>query len=322
MAQEFYPTGVMPACLLPLQAEGEIHYPALVSHLASLSGIPGVTGIVVNGHASEVHACSGDERRKIADLALESIGDVTPVICGIYAESNAEAVRSAKEAAASGAHALLLFPPNSLIFGGNARSEMAMSFVADVANATDLPIILFQFPSWTNLQYDFDTLTTLCETIDRIVAIKDLCSDPRLHERQINALHSLARPVNVLTTHSMWLAASLTMGARGVISGAGSVIADRQVALADAIASSDASVGRLVREMHVLVEALYGNPYVNWQARMKDILHRFGMIPSAHIRAPLAPITAQDRARMDQLLGQVSFDANTIYKQYSNKAAA
>ena len=64
-----------------------------------------------------------------------------------------------------------------------------------------------------------------------IRAIKDWSGDPALHERNIRALQSLPRPVTVLTTHSAWLLSSLVLGCGGLLSGAGSVIADLQVAL-------------------------------------------------------------------------------------------
>src|SRR5262249_35201239 len=57
-----------------------------------------------------------------------------------------------------------------------------------------------------------ETLVALAETVPTIRAIKDWSNDPMLHERQIRTLQSLPQPVNVLTTHSAWLMASLTMG--------------------------------------------------------------------------------------------------------------
>ena len=58
-------------------------------------------------------------------------------------------------------------------------------------------------------------------------------------EKHIRVFQNLTRPVNVLTTHSSWLMSSLVMGAKGLLSGAGSVIADLQVELFNAIKSND-----------------------------------------------------------------------------------
>lgn len=312
----FEPEGVIPACLLPFTGSAEIDEAGLRRHLRTLAGIRGVTGVVVNGHASEVHACTAAEQQRINEIAVDEIGDLVPVICGIYADSTALARQLARSAENAGIHALLLFPCNALMFGGTGRPELAERYVRDVAEATGLPLIVFQFPAWSNLQYDLDGLARLCDTVGTIVAIKDLCSDPRLHERQIQLLHALDRPISVLTTHSMWLAASLSMGARGVISGAGSVIADRQVALFEAVKAGSASrVCALRDEMHLLVEAFYGAPYVNWQARMKEVLFRFDQLACASVRAPLQTIPEGDWTRMQDLFSRISFRPDTIYRQ-------
>ena len=100
-----------------------------------------------------------------------------------------------------------------------------------IADATDLPLILFQYPAATGLGYPFATMLEIFESVPSIVAIKDWCNDAMLHEKHIRTFQSLPRKVNVLTTHSSWLMASLSMQPAGLLSGAGSVIADLQVAL-------------------------------------------------------------------------------------------
>jgi 4-hydroxy-tetrahydrodipicolinate synthase len=314
MPVEFAPTGVVPACLLPFDRDEAIDETCLRAHLRALAEVEGVTGITVNGHASEVHACTFDEQQRITEIALEEAGDSVPIICGIYADSSRQASALAKAAERAGAHALLVFPPNVLMFGGNLRPELGTDYVRDIAAASSLPIIVFQFPAWTNMQYGLDALVGLCEDVETVVAIKDLCTDPRLHEIHIRALHGLTRPVNVMTTHSMWLAGSLAMGARGIISGAGSVIADRQAALFAAAQSKDGQAfSAWSEEMHILVEALYGAPYANWPARMKEVLFRFGRMATPTVRRPLQPIGEGDWNRMAALMRSIGFTAEALY---------
>ena len=64
-----------------------------------------------------------------------------------------------------------------------------------IADATDLPIILFQYPAATGLGYPFETLLRLIEEVPTIRAVKDWCADPMLHERHIRTLQGLPRPV-------------------------------------------------------------------------------------------------------------------------------
>src|SRR6202012_817981 len=92
----------------------------------------------------------------------------------------------------------------------------------------------------------FDTILQLIKKIPAIRAIKDWCNDPMMHEKHTRTLQSLPRPINMLTTHSSWLMASLVMGANGLLSGAGSVIADMQVALFNAVRADDLALARRI----------------------------------------------------------------------------
>ena len=182
------------------------------------------------------------------------------------------------------------------MFRGEDRPELFIDYYKALGDATDLPIILFQFPKWTGLQQGLDTLVKICESVPSIVAIKDLCSDPALHEKQIRTLHSLSRPVNVLTTHSSWLMGSLPMGVRGIISGAGSVIAGMQVELFDAYQQGDMARAAVAGErIYASVQAFYAAPYIDWQARMKEALVMLGRLPAAHVRPPLKAIGDPER---------------------------
>ncbi|MGH7210257.1 MAG: dihydrodipicolinate synthase family protein, partial [Acetobacteraceae bacterium] len=230
-AQQFQPAGVIPATLLCFDADLAIDEPATRRHLAQVAATPGLAAITVNGHSSEVHACSPDEQRRVLDIALEQVGERLPVVSGVYADGSGLAAGIARMAERAGAAALLVLPPQSMSMGGQLRPEMALAHFHAIAAATDLPLIVFQYPMASGLGFPFDTLLRLFEAVPGIRAIKDWSGEPMLHERHIRVFQSLPRPVTVLTTHSAWLMASLAMGAGGLLSGAGSVIADWQVAL-------------------------------------------------------------------------------------------
>lgn len=316
VAVAFNPIGVMPACLMPLRADNSVDEKSYRSHLRDLASIRGLTGIVINGHAAEVHALTPEQQIWAIEVACEEVGDKIPLIAGVYAEGTNLAKHLAKSAVSAGVSAILLFPPNSLMFGGNGRAELGSRFVHDIAEVSSLPIVLFQYPISTSLSYSLETLVRLCEDVSNIAALKDLGSDPRFHERTIQTLHQLSRPVNVLTTQSQWLGASLTMGARGIISGAGSVIADRQRKLYDVFTAKELDKSlreKLMLEMSLLAEIFYDVPYVNWQARMKKILYHFGRIETSNVFPPLLEITESDWQRILRLLQKVGLTRETLY---------
>src|SRR5262249_58684468 len=119
-----------------------------------------------------------------------------------------------RAATAGGAASLLVFPPGPFTLGQNA--EMAIAHFRHIADATDLPIIAFQYPLATGQGYPPDTLLRLVDAVPSICAIKDWTNNVQLHEWQVRTLQSLPRPVNVLTTHSSWLFASPVLGWQGL----------------------------------------------------------------------------------------------------------
>ena len=222
-------------------------------------------------------------------------GDELPLVNGIYADGSQAAADLAKMAEEEGASALLVFPPNSMTMGGQLRPEMALAHFKKIADATDLPIILFQYPAGSGLGYPLDTLLLILDQVPSVVAIKDWCNDPMLHERHIRTLAALPRPVNVLTTHSSWLMASLTMKPAGLLSGAGSVIPDLQVALFNAVQAGNLALAQDINDrIYPLSQAFYRPPFLDMHNRMKECLVLLGRVEEAIIRPPLLKLAQSE----------------------------
>ena len=139
--------------------------------------------------------------------------------------------------------------------------------------------------------------------VPSIVAIKDWCNDPMLHERHIKTFQSLPRKVNVLSTHSSWLMASLSMKPAGLLSGAGSVIADLQVELFNAMQRDDLALARAVNDrIYPLAQAFYRAPFLDMHNRMKECLVLLGRLDQAVVRPPLQKLEEDEIARLQQAL--------------------
>lgn len=301
--QPFEPRGVIPACIMPFDAELEIDEPAFRGHLRDLAAVAGISAITVNGHAAEVHALSLKEQQRALAIAVDEVGDRVPLIAGVYTANTRQARTIAAMAAKEGAAALLVFPSEVLWLGGQMRPEMAHAHFNEIAEACDLPLILFQYPLSSGLGYPLDTLLRLCDRFSRIRAVKDWCNDPALHERHIRELHALDRPVNVLSTHSAWLLGSLVMGCDGLLSGAGSVIADLQVALWQAVQDGDLRRAQAVNDrIYPTVRAFYCDPLVDMHNRMKEALVILGRLKEAHVRPPLVKLSRREVERIASLL--------------------
>ena len=143
----------------------------------------------------------------------------------------------------------------------------------------------------------------MCDEVPSIRAIKDWIGNVPHHEWHIRTLQNLARPVNVLTTHSSWLFASLVLGPNGLLSGSGSVIADLQAKLFRAVQANDlAEAKRLNARIEPMARVFYADPFVDMHNRMKEALVLLGKLPRAVVRPPLVKISNAEIARIKDAL--------------------
>jgi 4-hydroxy-tetrahydrodipicolinate synthase len=298
---DYVPHGVIPAVLLPFHEGLSIDEASYRAHLRDVVSVLGISAITTNAHASEVASCSFDEQRRVLEITQDEIGGRLPIVNGIYAEGSLEAQRLAKMAAAGGASALLVFPSGLYTFGQ--RPEMAVEHFRRIAEVTDLPLIVFQYPLAGGQGFLMSTLLRICEEVPTVRAIKDWCANPLLHERQVRTLQSLPRPVNVLTTHSAWLFSSLVLGCNGLLSGSGSVIADLQAQLFHAVQANDLARAKAINDrIYPTAEVFYADPPVDMHNRMKEALVLLGKLPRAVVRPPLVKIGPDEIERIRRAL--------------------
>jgi 4-hydroxy-tetrahydrodipicolinate synthase len=295
--REYLPHGVIPAVLLPFHDDLSIDERAFRAHLRDVASVEGLSALTINAHSTEVASCSFDEQRQVLESTQDEVGAALPIVHGVYAEGSLEAARIARMATEGGASALLCFPPGPFTLGQ--RPEMAVEHFKRIAGATDLPLIVFQYPLSTGQGYPLATLLKIIEAVPSVRAIKDWCANAHLHERQIRTLQALQPQVNVLTTHSAWLLSSLVLGCNGLLSGSGSVIADLQARLYRAVKANDLALARQLHDrISPTAEVFYSEPWVDMHNRMKEALVLLGKLPRAVVRPPLVKISAAEIERI------------------------
>ena len=293
----YVPKGVIPAVLLAFENDLSIDEASFRKHLRDVAAVEGLSAITVNAHSTEVGSCTFEEQRRVLDIAQDEIGARLPLINGIWADGSLEAARLARMAAQGGASALLVFPPAPFTLGQS--PAMALAHFKRIADATDLPLIVFQYPLATGQGYPKDTLLALCEEVPTVRAIKDWIGNVPHHQWHIDTLQNLPRPVNVLTTHSSWLFASLVMGPNGLLSGSGSVIADLQAKLFRAVQANDLAEAKIIAgRIEPTARAFYADPFVDMHNRMKEALVLLGKLPRAVVRPPLVKLDGAEIARI------------------------
>lgn len=302
MASGYIPRGMIPANLLPFHEDYTIDEAGLRRHLEWLVTTPGVTAVTTNGHAAEVAALNRTERQQCLDLTVSAVAGRIKVIAGIYADGTEQACEYARDSQRGGADALLIFPPVLFNDGANLRPEMALRHYAAISDAVDLPLIAFRYPKHYGSHFSPETLVKLTE-VSNVVAVKDWSLDIVAYEEGLRALRATGKPISILSSFSAALLPSLVLGADGILSGAGSVIADLQAELFSLVQKGDLTgAQQLYERIFPITQAFYRAPFLDMHNRMKETLVMLGRLDKCIVRGPLQPISEPEKAQLRSAL--------------------
>ncbi len=289
--------GSLPASLCPFRPDLSVDEDAFGAHVRWLVEASRGGGVVCNGHAGEVGSLTRQERKRVVEIAVREARGKAPVVAGVYTDSPPEAVELARDAEAAGASAILLFPPPVFGGGGNRTEAMVLPFARTVSAAIGIGVVIFQFPI-ASLGYPTELLLRLLD-IPNLVGVKEGSDHLPTFERNLRAIKKARPEVSVLTTNNTMLFASTALGADGILSGSGSVVAELHAELFEALDKGDLAAARAVNErIWPLTQVFYCEPFVNMHNRMKVALEFLGRQPNALVRPPLQPLGEEERARI------------------------
>lgn len=219
----------------PFDSEGALDTEAaarVANHLVD----QGCDGLVVSGTTGESPTTTDDEKRELLRVVLEAVGDRARVIAGAGTYDTAHSIKLAKACAAEGAHGLLVVTP---YYSRPPQSGLQAHFTA-VADATDLPVVLYDIPPRSIVPIEPVTLRALAAH-PNIVGVKDAKAD--LHSAgQIIAETGLAYYSGDDALNLPWLA----MGATGFISVISHLAAGQLRELLSAFSSGDIATARKI----------------------------------------------------------------------------
>ncbi len=226
---------VLTAMATPFTADGDIDTATAV-RLAVRLVDSGCDGLVLSGTTGESPTTTDGEKITLLRAVLEAVGDRARVIAGAGTYDTAHSVHLAKACAAEGAHGLLVVTP---YYSRPPQRGLVAHFSA-VADATDLPVVLYDIPPRSVVPIEWDTLRALARH-PNIVAVKDAKGD--LHgAAQIMAETGLAYYSGDDALNLPWLA----VGAVGLISVWGHVAAGQLRDMLTAFNSGDLATARKI----------------------------------------------------------------------------
>ncbi len=224
------------AMVTPFTAAGELDVEQ-TSALAQRLADSGHDGLVVSGTTGESPTTTDAEKDAILRATLEAVGDRVTVVAGVGTYDTAHSVQLAKQAEKAGAHGLLVVTP----YYSRPQQAGLLAHFAAVADATELPVILYDIPARSVVGIDPDTLLRLAEH-PRITAVKDAKGDLYLGSQVIaNSDLTYYSGDDVITLP--WM----SVGAVGVISVISQVVGPYVRAMVDAANAGDF---RRARELH------------------------------------------------------------------------
>ncbi|MFZ0227705.1 MAG: 4-hydroxy-tetrahydrodipicolinate synthase [Mycobacterium sp.] len=226
---------LLTAMVTPFAPDGSLDIPAAV-RLAHHLVDGGCDGLVLSGTTGESPTTTDAEKLALLRAVLEAVGDRARVIAGAGSYDTAHSVHLAKASAAEGAHGLLVVTP---YYSRPPQAGLIAHFTA-VADATPLPVLLYDIPPRSVIPIEFETLRVL-SAHPNIVGVKDAKGD--LHGgTQLMAETGLAYYSGDDALNLPWLA----MGAAGFISVISHLATGQLRDLLSAFASGDLTTARKI----------------------------------------------------------------------------
>lgn len=217
--------GVYPAATTQFAEDLSVDYDATQGVQSALVD-DGVTGLIILGTCGENNSLEPDEKRNVLKGAVEAVAGRVPVVAGVSEFTTARAIQYAKDAEKLGANAIMLLPAMVYV---PTREELQAHFRA-VAEATALPIMLYNNPPAYRVDVDFATLEALRD-VPNIVAIKESAPDPR---RFTDVFNRFGDRYTVMAGLDDVALEGLFLGASGWVSGLTSAFPTESVRLVEA----------------------------------------------------------------------------------------
>jgi 4-hydroxy-tetrahydrodipicolinate synthase len=293
--------GLIPATVLPMDAEGRIDERALRRYISWIVA-QGPVALAINVDTGEGPHLTHEERVRVLGV-VRAVTDL-PIVAGLAGPSTEAAVRQATDFKAAGADALLVFPiPAYLSEPLDVRVPVAYhEAIAQVG----LPLILFQLqPALAGLNFEPDVLRAMA-SVEGVVAIKEASFDARRFVDTARLLEDLPRPITLLTGNDNFILESFLLGATGALIGFGAVMTREQVRMIDAWNAGRIDEAKaLGQRVQRLADVVFARPVGDYRVRLKECLRILGVLENAHVRLPLMPIRDEERAFLARILEEV-----------------
>ena len=275
MRQQF--TGVGTALITPFTKSGALDEPA-IKRLAKRQIDNGVHFLVPCGTTGETPTLSAAERRRVVELVLEAANGQVPVMAGAGGYDTQEVVHLAKEMQSIGVQGLLSVTP----YYNKPTPEGLYRHFSAVAEATSLPIVLYNVPGRTGCNIDAVTLARLA-TIPRVIGVKEASGNI---QQMVEICKAVPADFLVLSGDDALTLPLMAIGGRGLISVASNTIPSEMAKMVEAAERGDYAAARQMHQR--LVPLMLGNFVESNPGPVKFAMAALGLCEEVY-RLPMVP---------------------------------
>jgi 4-hydroxy-tetrahydrodipicolinate synthase len=282
--------GVGTALITPFTESGALDEAAL-RRFVDWQITEGVNFLVPCGTTGENPALTADEHRRVVELTVQTSNGRVPVLAGAGSNSTPRAVVLTEEAIDAGADGILTITPyyNKPTPDGLRRHFGAQAEAIE-KKKSGFPMIMYNVPGRTGLNMTAETTLRMAHEIPNIIGVKEASGNM---EQILSVLRDREQGFLVFSGDDAWTLPLLAVGAEGVISVASNEVPKLMRQLVDS---------KEVALHHRLLPLLVGNFIESNPGPAKAALKMMGMLESDVVRAPLAPMTDANRARLREIL--------------------
>ena len=294
MANPENPFGqVLVALVTPFTADGEVDWNDVEKHIDYVIS-NGADGIVVTGTTGETSTLTDDEKVKLVEVGKKVAGNRAKIIMGGPSNETAHAIELAKKSAKAGADGIMAVTP----YYNKPTQAGVLTHFRMVADATDLPFIMYDIPGRAGIQIQYETILRLAKH-PNIVAVKDAKGDFSEVSRVLNQtdlLYFSGDDANVLP--------HMAIGASGLIGVTANVAPAPYRAMVDAVNRGDLATATAEHKaLEPLVRAIM--THVPGTVAAKYVLHGLGRIGSPRVRLPLVGPEEWEAAKIEDEIALV-----------------
>ncbi|WP_281640416.1 4-hydroxy-tetrahydrodipicolinate synthase [Aurantimicrobium minutum] len=284
---------VLVALVTPFTADGEVDWNDVEKHIDHVVS-HGADGIVVTGTTGETSTLTDDEKVKLVEVGKNVAGNRAKIIMGGPSNETAHAIELAKKSAKAGADGIMAVTP----YYNKPTQAGVLTHFRMVADATDLPFIMYDIPGRAGIQIQYETILRLAKH-PNIVAVKDAKGDFSEVSRVLNQtdlLYFSGDDANVLP--------HMAIGASGLIGVTANVAPAPYRAMVDAVNRGDLTAAT---QQHMALEPLVRAimTHVPGTVAAKYVLHGLGRIGSPRVRLPLVGPEEWEAAKIEDEIALV-----------------